>query len=170
MSTNLGLVVHTTEAESDELATKRPRHRSTQAGLAHSGRTNQTENWPFWFLFQLADGQRLQRVAAQPLGHRAELVGQGHRLVRGQVEEHEPAPGRHPDRVEPEGCLVEAVDLLAPGGAQQVALEPVGPGVVGAAQGPGPAGRGGLGTAWRAGRARHHLGGPRDRHVAPVGA
>ena len=79
------------------------------------------------------DRQRLQGVAAQPLGHRAELVGQGDRLVRGQVQEHEPAPGRHSDRVEPEGPLVEAVDLLAPGGAQQVALQPVGPGVVGAA-------------------------------------
>ena len=104
------------------------------------------------------DGQRLQRVARQPLGHRAELVGQGHRLARGQVEEHEPAPGRHPHRVEPEGRLVEAVDVLAPGGAQQVALQPVGPGVVRAAQRPGLAGRPGLGTARLRRRARHHLG------------
>ena len=104
------------------------------------------------------DPQLLQRVAAQPLGHGAQLVGQGRRLGRGHVQEHEPAPGGHPDRVEPEGLLVEAVDLLAPGGAQQVALQPVGPGVVGAAQRPGLAGRAGLGAARGGGRAGHHLG------------
>jgi hypothetical protein len=105
-----------------------------------------------------AHAQRLQRIAAQPLGNEPELVGQGHRPLRGQVEEHEPAPGRHPDRVEPEGGLVEAVDLLAPGGAEQVALQPVGPGMVGAAQRPGLAGWGGLGASRAGGRAGDDLG------------
>jgi hypothetical protein len=87
-----------------------------------------------------ADPKRRQRVAAQPLRHGAELGGQRNGLGGGQVEEDEPAPGRRPDRVQPESGRVEAVHVLGPGCAQQGTVQPVGPGVVGAAQRPDLAG------------------------------
>src|SRR5262249_41192969 len=58
MASNLRLVVKATETEPLELSVQRSGDRPSEAGLADSGRPDQTEDWTFDFVFELADSER----------------------------------------------------------------------------------------------------------------
>src|SRR4029079_3471804 len=75
-----------------------------------------------------------QRIAAQALGHRAQLVEQASGVCRGpdwrQVQEHEAAPGLQPDGPEGEVLAPEIPLLFQKRSGAEVALERVCPRVV----------------------------------------
>ena len=71
------------------------------------------------------DRSSAERVAANAVDHRAQLVEQRTRLGRREVDEHEPAPRVDAHRVQGDGHLVvDGWDLQERGTAQR-AIEPV---------------------------------------------
>ena len=96
-----------------------------------------------------------ERVARETLAELDHRVVEVVRAVRRQVDEDEAAPGANRHLVQPERRRVEVLDALGVRCLEQLTVQVVGPGVVGAAQGPDGTGRGsgpGIG--------RHHLRAP----------